>query len=82
MAFRSGKLKELFRVPRSKIIWIALILFIGGAVICSFNPPAEDGQQNLERQLIMNNQSELRVRIDNIKETASSELETATFALG
>ncbi len=84
MDFPKRRLKELFAVPRRRLIWPSLVLFFVGSAICSFNPPADDGQQIIRRGNIMNSQSEGQTseRTDLRSGAASSETETATFALG
>ncbi|MHC1726762.1 MAG: hypothetical protein AB9866_12260 [Syntrophobacteraceae bacterium] len=84
MAFLSEKVKESIAAPRSRFIWAALVLFFIGSAICSFNPPADDGQKLIRGEQTMNSQSgsQANERTDLKSGVASSGIETATFALG
>ncbi|MFZ2446035.1 MAG: hypothetical protein WAW37_06740 [Syntrophobacteraceae bacterium] len=84
MAFLRRRVKESFVVPRRRLIWASLVLFFVGGAICSFNPPADDGQRMIRREHIMESQTEGKTsgRTDLKGGAASAGIETATFALG
>ncbi len=80
------RLTGLALAPRARFIWLALAGFFLGSALCPFNPPSEDGPKQIKQGEIMNNPSESRMNIENMRlnrlASAPSETETATFALG
>ncbi|MGO8944533.1 MAG: hypothetical protein ACLQJ7_12780 [Syntrophobacteraceae bacterium] len=80
------RLTEFAFAPRSRIVWLALAGFFLGSALCPFNPPAEDGTQQIKQGEIMNSPSEIPATMDNqhlVRPVATTaEIETATFALG
>lgn len=80
------KLTELVIAPRARLIWLALAGFFLGSALCPFNPPAADQPQTIREDEVMNSPSESRVSVEtqrlNTLASTSSEIETATFALG
>ena len=84
MALKSRKLRDSFAGPGCRLVWPALVLFFVGGAICSFNPPAIDGQQFIKGEQIVNDKSESQANEKTgVKSGGSSaEIETATFALG
>lgn len=84
MDFPSRKSKESSDSRRSRLLWPALVFFFVGSAICSFNPPANNGQQVVEGEQAMNSRSEghEKERTDLKGGLAPSQIETATFALG
>ncbi len=80
------RMTEFAFAPRSRIVWLALAGFFLGSALCPFNPPAEDGPQQIKQGEIMNSPSEIQANMDNQKiarpAPAAGQIETATFALG
>jgi hypothetical protein len=80
------RLTELTVAPRTRIIWLALAGFFLGSALCPFNPPAGDQPQTTKASEEMNRPSESQASVEtqhfNRLASASSEIETATFALG
>jgi hypothetical protein len=58
MAFMQKRITELVFAPRSRLIWLALAGFFLGSALCPFNPPSEDGLQQIKQGTTMNGQSE------------------------
>ncbi len=83
MAFPLQRFKGSSGAPAGRLTWLALVLFFVGGAICSFNPPADDGQ-HIKGEHVMNTQSESRANegTDLKGGGGQSEIETATFALG
>ena len=54
------RLTGLALAPRTRFIWLALAGFFLGSALCPFNPPAEDGPQQMKQGEIMNSPSEIR----------------------
>jgi hypothetical protein len=86
MTFLPKRLTEFVFAPRSRIVWLALAGFFLGSALCPFNPPAQDGPQQMKQGEIMNSPSESQTRVENKHfdglPSATGEIETATFALG
>ena len=80
------RLTELVIAPRARLIWLALAGFFLGSALCPFNPPAGDQPQTMKESEEMNSPSESKASVEtqhfNGLASASSEIETATFALG
>ena len=80
------KLTGFVLAPRAKLIWLALVGFFLGSALCAFNPPADERQYSMKMGETMNNPSGSRINSENMRlsglASASSEIETATFALG
>lgn len=80
------RLTELGLAPRTRPIWLALAAFFLGSALCPFNPPAGDQADTAQKGEVMKSPSESRVddenRHRNGSMSASSETQTATFALG
>jgi hypothetical protein len=80
------RLTELVIAPRARLIWLALAGFFLGSALCPFNPPAADQPQAMKESEVMNSPSESKASEEtqhfNGLASASSEIETATFALG
>jgi hypothetical protein len=80
------RLKELVSSSRARLIWLALAAFFLGSALCPFNPPAGGRPNSMKEREAMNSPSEGRTNVENEHfnglAAASSEIETATFALG
>jgi peptidoglycan/LPS O-acetylase OafA/YrhL len=76
--------RKSFAARRNRLIWPALVLFLVGGAICSFNPSADVGQQSIRGEQNMKSQSagQANQNTDLQGGAASPEAETATFALG
>jgi hypothetical protein len=86
MTSMQKRLAELVMAPRTRLIWLALAGFFLGSAFCPFNPPAADQPQVMKESEVMNSPSESSASVQtqhfNGLASASSETETATFALG
>ena len=80
------RLTELVIAPRARLIWLALAGFFLGSALCPFNPPAADQPQTMKESEVMNSPLESKASEETQHFSglapASSEIETATFALG
>jgi len=80
------RLTELVIAPRARLIWLALAGFFLGSALCPFNPPAGDRPQAMKEGQVMNSPSESNASVETQHlyglASASSQIETATFALG
>lgn len=80
------RLTELVIAPRARLIWLALAGFFLGSALCPFNPPAADQPQTMKESEVMNSPLESKASEETQHfgglAPASSEIETATFALG
>lgn len=86
MTSQPHRLTELFPSSRARLIWLALAGFFLGSALCPFNPPAADQLDSLKERAAMNSPSESLTNVENKHfnglTSTSSEIETATFALG
>ena len=80
------KLTGFVLAPRAGFIWLALVGFFLGSAFCAFNLPEDERPHSMKIEGTMNSLSESRINSENMRlsgsASASSEMETATFAMG
>jgi hypothetical protein len=86
MKMHGYRVSKLVLASRVKVVWLALAGFFLGSALCPFNPPAAERQDSFRETTAMNSGSEGSTNMGdksfNGPSATSSEIETATFALG
>ena len=86
MNFLQRKVTGLASAPKSRLIWMAFAVFLLGNAFCPFSPPSGDRVQITQERETMNTQSHIEASQEKMQTgllaSSSSEVQTATFALG